>query len=314
MECEEMNFYLAPMEGITGYVYRNAYAKYFGGVDKYFTPFITPDQNRYLNKKEKKDILPELNKGLYVVPQIMTNNASHFTGLQKELKELGYEEVNLNLGCPSATVVTKRKGAGLLAFPDKLDELLYDIFEKNVGKISIKTRVGISSYDEFDRLLDIFNKYEMEELIIHPRVREDFYKNTPDMETFSRALQRSKNKLVYNGDIHSVEAYKIFMDKFPKTETIMLGRGVLKNPTLISQCKCVPVSSDREIIMQFMNEILKGYYEHMGNERNVLFRMKELWLYLKEYFDNGDKCWKKINKAKNFKEYNEAIEKCPPYS
>ena len=302
-----MKFYLAPMEGITGYVYRNAYNKYFDGVDKYFTPFITPDQNRYLNKKEKKDVQPELNKGLYVVPQIMTNNAEYFTGLQKELKELGYSEVNLNLGCPAATVVTKRKGAGLLAFPEELDKLLYSIFEKNVGKISIKTRVGMSSYDEFDRLLDIFNKYEMEELIIHPRVREDFYKNTPCMETFRKALLKSKNRLVYNGDIHSVEDYKKFTDKFSEADAIMLGRGVLKNPTLISQCKCMIINNDKEIIMKFMDEILRGYYEYMGNQRNVLFRMKELWLYLKEYFDNGDKYWKKINKAKDFKEYSEII-------
>lgn len=302
-----MKFYLAPMEGITGYVYRNAYNKYFGSVDKYFTPFITPDQNRYLNKKEKKDVLPELNTGLYVIPQIMTNNSEYFTGLQKKLKELGYDEVNLNLGCPAATVVTKKKGAGFLACPEELDNFLYNIFESSVGKISIKTRTGMTSHEEFERLLDIFNKYEMEELIIHPRVREDYYKNTTDKETFRKALLKSKNTLVYNGDIHTVEDYMKFARDFPEVDTVMLGRGVLKNPTLISQCKGIVIKNDKEIILEFMNEILEGYYEHMRDQRNVLFRMKELWLYLKDYFDEGDKYWKKINKAKDFKEYNKVI-------
>ena len=110
-----MEFYFAPMEGITGYIYRNAHQKFFPGMDKYFTPFLSPNENRALNPKEKKDILREHNIDLYVTPQILTNRADFFLRAARELKEeYGYEEVNLNLGCPSGTVVSKGKGAGFL--------------------------------------------------------------------------------------------------------------------------------------------------------------------------------------------------------
>ena len=297
-----MRFYLAPLEGITGYVYRNAFEKYFGDIDKYFTPFITPKQNAYLNRKEKKDVVREVNRGLPVVPQIMTNNAEYFTGLQRELTELGYEEVNLNLGCPAATVVTKKKGAGFLLYPDELDEFLYRIFEKNIGKISIKTRIGMYDAEEFECLLDIFNKYPLEELIIHPRVREDFYKGNINYEAFDKALRYSKNPVVYNGDIHCLDDYEKLTKRYEKLDTVMLGRGLLKDPSLIKKCH----GDDRDYskrVREFMDEILYGYYDCMKNERNVLFRMKELWLYLKEYYEDGDKYWKKINKTKRFEEY-----------
>ena len=297
-----MRFYLAPLEGITGYVYRNAFEKYFGDIDKYFTPFITPNQNAYLNRKEKKDVVREVNRGLPVVPQIMTNNAEYFTGLQRELTELGYEEVNLNLGCPAATVVTKKKGAGFLMYPDELDEFLYRIFEKNIGKISIKTRIGMYDAEEFECLLDIFNKYPLEELIIHPRVREDFYKGNINYEAFDKALRYSKNPVVYNGDIHCLDDYEKLTKRYEKLDTVMLGRGLLKDPSLIKKCH----GDDRDYskrVREFMDEILYGYYDCMKDERNVLFRMKELWLYLKEYYEDGDKYWKKINKTKRFEEY-----------
>ena len=297
-----MRFYLAPLEGITGYVYRNAFEKYFGDIDKYFTPFITPNQNAYLNRKEKKDVVREVNRGLPVVPQIMTNNAEYFTGLQRELTELGYEEVNLNLGCPAATVVTKKKGAGFLLYPDELDEFLYRIFEKNIGKISIKTRIGMYDAEEFECLLDIFNKYPLEELIIHPRVREDFYKGNINYEAFDKALRYSKNPVVYNGDIHCLDDYEKLTKRYEKLDTVMLGRGLLKDPSLIKKCH----GDDRDYsktVREFMDEILYGYYDCMKDERNVLFRMKELWLYLKEYYEDGDKYWKKINKTKRFEEY-----------
>lgn len=299
-----MKFYLAPLEGITGYVYRNAFNKYFGDVDKYFTPFITPNQNAYLNRKEKKDVLREVNRDLFVIPQIMTNNAGYFTGLQKELMEMGYEEVNLNLGCPAATVVTKKKGAGLLNYPEELDDFLYQIFEKNIGKISVKTRIGMYEPEEFEHLLEIYNEYPLEELIIHPRVREDYYKGSIKYKEFEKALMSSKNPVVYNGDIHSLEDYKMLIEKYDGLDTVMLGRGVLKDPSLIK--KCLGDDGDySETIHSFMDEILNGYYECMKSERNVLFRMKELWLYLKEYYDEGEKYWKKINKSKSFKEYND---------
>ena len=162
-----MQFYLAPMEGLTGYVYRSAYHKYFPAADRYFTPFIT---NKKMSSRERNDILPEHNEGMTVIPQILTNQAEDFLSLTKELKEYSYDTVNLNLGCPSGTVVAKRRGSGLLAWPHTLDAFLDEVFSSCDCRISIKTRLGTTDTDEWETLLAIYDKYPLEELIIHPRL------------------------------------------------------------------------------------------------------------------------------------------------
>lgn len=171
-----MKFYMAPLEGITGYVFRNAHYEYFHPADKYFTPFITPGLNSSLKSKALKDVLPENNHGPFIVPQILTNRADEFIYTEKQLGEMGYTEINLNLGCPSGTVVAKGRGSGFLAFRDKLDAFLDEIYSTAEMKISIKTRLGKESAEEFEALLDIYNQYPLEELIIHPRTREDYYR------------------------------------------------------------------------------------------------------------------------------------------
>lgn len=171
-----MKIYLAPLEGITGYTYRRALYNCFGGFDKYFIPFILPNQKGHLSTREKKDIMPENNEGMYAVPQILTKNAEDFIQTAETLQEYGYNEVNLNLGCPSKTVVTKGRGAGFLDRPDELDKFLDEIFRKCDMKISIKTRLGMDDPEEFEDLLTIYNKYPLEELIVHARVQKDYYK------------------------------------------------------------------------------------------------------------------------------------------
>ena len=196
-----MKIYLAPLEGITGYTYRRALYNCFGGFDKYFIPFILPNQKGHLSTREKKDIMPENNEGMYAVPQILTKNAEDFIQTAETLQEYGYNEVNLNLGCPSKTVVTKGRGAGFLDRPDELDKFLDEIFRKCDMKISIKTRLGMDDPEEFEDLLTIYNKYPLEELIVHARVQKDYYKNTPHLETFGEAVERAKSPVCYNGDI-----------------------------------------------------------------------------------------------------------------
>ena len=203
-----MKIYLAPLEGITNYVYRKALFTCFDGFDKYFIPFIRAKQNLNLSGREKKDISPENNSGMYTVPQILTRNADDFLRTANQLKEYGYQEVNLNLGCPSKTVVTKGCGAGFLARPEELEQFLDRIFSKTDMKISVKTRLGMENAEEFPRLMEIYNRFPMEELIIHPRVQTDYYKNTPRMESFLNALEKSKNPVVYNGDIFNKEKYQ----------------------------------------------------------------------------------------------------------
>lgn len=325
-EKSDMNYYFAPLEGITGYIYRNAHHEFFPGMDKYFTPFLSPNQHHAVNPKEAGDIFPENNKGLYIVPQIMTKHADYFVRAAAELKEqYGYEEVNLNLGCPSRTVVSKGRGAGFLAKPEELDEFLQEVFEKTKSRVSIKTRLGMESPEEFYRLLEIYNKYPLHELIIHPRVQQDYYNNTPNWEMFGEAAKQSRNPLCYNGDIYTVEDYERLCEAFPKVERVMLGRGLLKNPALV-QClqKCDASKeqiesklaksettdcqlSDKQTIKAFHDKLYADYKEYLSGDKPLLFKMKEVWVYMIDLFPNHDKYWKKIKKASRLCDYEEAV-------
>lgn len=306
-----MQFYLAPMEGLTGYVYRNAYHKYFPAADRYFTPFIT---NKKMSSRERNDILPEHNEGMTVIPQILTNQAEDFLSLTKELREYGYDTVNLNLGCPSGTVVAKRRGSGLLAWPNTLDAFLDEIFSSCDCRISIKTRLGTTDTDEWEDLLTVYDKYPLEELIIHPRIQKDFYKYTPRMECYRTAYATSRCSLCYNGDIFSPDDFQNLCREFPDTEKVMLGRGVLQNPWLIGMLRSADPAGgeasapDKELLHAFCEDLCAGYARVISGDKNVLFKLKALWIYLGMSFTNPQKYLKKIKKANRLAEYEEAVD------
>lgn len=301
-----MKFYLAPMEGITGHIYRNSYEKYFHNIDKYFTPFIVPNQSVSLKTKELKDLLPQNNKGLNIVPQILTNDAEGFILTANKLKQLGYEEINLNLGCPAGTVVSKKRGSGFLAYPEELDKFLDEIYKIDNMKISIKTRLGKERADEFYKLIEIYNEYPLEELIIHPRTREDFYGNTPNLEVFKDALKLSKHSICYNGDIFTLNSYNKIINEFPEVNKVMLGRGILANPGLIGEIKNNEFAN-KEIIKMFHDEIFEKYTILLNEDKNAMYRMKELWGYMSHIFTNNKKYYKKIKKAQKAIDYKNAV-------
>ena len=301
-----MKFYLAPMEGITGHIYRDSYEKYFHNIDKYFTPFIVPNQRVSLKTKELKDLLPQNNKGLNIVPQILTNDAEGFILTANKLKQLGYEEINLNLGCPAGTVVSKKRGSGFLAYPEELDKFLDEIYKIDNMKISIKTRLGKERADEFYKLIEIYNKYPLEELIIHPRTREDFYGNTPNLEVFKDALKLSKHSICYNGDIFTLNSYNKIINEFPEVNKVMLGRGILANPGLIGEIKNNEFAN-KEIIKMFHDEIFENYTILLNEDKNAMYRMKELWGYMSHIFSNNKKYYKKIKKAQKAIDYKNAV-------
>lgn len=300
--------YYAPLEGITGYVYRNTHKKYFGNLDKYYLPFIVTNQTGKLKSKELHDILPENNEGINVVPQILSNNAGQFIKMAEFLEGYGYQEINLNLGCPARTVVTKKKGSGFLAYPEELDHFLETVYDGIKIKLSIKTRIGLESPEEFEEILGIYNQYPVEELTIHPRVQKDFYKNIPNLEVFRMALQESRNPVCYNGDIFTVDDYKKFNSEFPQVDAVMLGRGLLRNPGLgdeIVEGKHL----QKDTLRAFHDELCAGYQEIMSGDRNVLFKMKEVWFYMGQSFVDADKYLKEIRKANRLSEYRSIVER-----
>ena len=293
------------MEGITTYIYRNIHKKYFKGVDKYFMPFVSPTMHGSFNPKEKKDILPEHNQNINVVPQILTNNADYFIQAAKELKDYGYKEVNLNLGCPSNTVVAKCKGSGFLSETYRLQKFLDAIFTKTEIDISIKTRIGRYDEEEFEELLHIFNYYKMKELMMHPRVQQDYYKNSIRMHVFLEAMEKSKNPLCYNGDIYTKEDYQSLIEQCPKLQNVMLGRGAVANPNLFQEIQAgEPINMD--IFWVFHDELYEEYQRTIGN--NALYKMKELWIYMGNLFPDVDKIKKKIKKAQKKEDYQKWVE------
>lgn len=302
-----MKLYSAPLEGITGHVFRSVFFEYFGSVEKYFIPFIKPNQRGHLSSRERQDILPENNEGMYAVPQILTNSAEDFIRTTKKLQKYGYQEINLNLGCPSRTVVTKGRGSGFLAFPEDLDRFLDTVFRQADVEISVKTRVGKDSPEEFARLLEIYNQYPIKELIIHPRVQQDFYKNHPDWEVFREACRESRNPVCYNGDIFSIEDYHRFADTFPEVDTVMLGRGLLMNPGLSGEIQ-KGIRMDKQTLRGFHDSLYKGYQEVMSGPRPVLFKMKELWGFLAPVFTNFEKYAKKIKKSEKLHVYENVVD------
>lgn len=299
-----MQLYMAPLEGITGYIYRNAYYKCYGDIDRYFAPFI---MSRRLNQKEIRDILPENNRGMELVPQILANRAEDFLAIAKAIQSYGYQLVNLNLGCPSPTVTSRNRGAGFLELTRELDCFLEEIFTACPMKISIKTRIGVEDEEEWPLLLKIYEKYPLEELIVHPRLKTDQYKpGTIHREAFEMAAEKSCHSLCYNGDITSVSDYDELLQQFPETDKIMLGRGILRKPWLPSEIKNGEKKDPqqyKEKLKEFHEELLNGYVDYMSGDKNTLYKMKELWAYLGTSFTNPEKYLKKIRKAQRVSEY-----------
>ena len=308
-----MKIYYAPLEGITGYIQRQTFAKHFGCVDKYFIPFIQPKQHGHFTNREKQDMAPEHNEGLTSIPQLLTNSVHDFLLTTEKLQELGYTEVNLNLGCPARTVVSKGRGSGQLADPNALEQFLIEIFEKVQVEVSIKTRIGVENPLEFETILPIFQKFPLKELIVHPRVQDEMYIGTPHKDIFEAAMAVKEFPVCYNGDIFSKADYEQLVQQFPTLDRIMIGRGLLQNPALAREIQGgAPLT--KEEVRAYHDELYARYQQVMFGDKNLLFKMKEFWVYQMESFNDTVKATKKIRKAQRAYQYEEAVnelfEKC----
>lgn len=300
---QDMEFELAPMEGLTTYIYRSTYEKYYGGIARYYTPFLA---SMHLSSREKNEVLPEHNEGMRLIPQILSNRAEEFLEIARALKGYGYGCVNLNLGCPSGTVAAKRRGAGFLAAPGELDAFLGEIFDKCPLQISIKTRIGIRDEAEWESILRIYEKYPIAELIVHTRLQTDFYKHPARPHTF-RAAERLSAPLCYNGDIASVESYRALCAAYPGLRRVMIGRGLAADPELLEVFHGAP-QRDAGRLRSFLSDICDRYIAEMsGGERNTLYKLKEIWVHLASSFPGAEKYVKRIKKANRLAEYEAAV-------
>ena len=305
-----MKLYFAPLEGITTYTYRNTHAEMFGGCDQYFAPFITPSDNEKLSIKCLRDIVPEKNGKVKLMVQVLTNKAESFLKFEEKIKELGYNEVNINLGCPSGTVVKKNRGSGFLREPEELDRFLDEVFSASKLKISVKTRTGFASGEEMERLLGIYNKYPLKERIIHPRARQDFYNGIPDDGVFEKAYLASENPVFYNGNVFSAEEYAEKIEKFPQIDGVMLGRGAVANPAIFREIRGGEKLKTVELA-EFTQRLADRYLPVLGSEVYTLHKLKEIWMYAMWNYPEEKKLLKAIKKSNKLCDLLGAVRQLP---
>lgn len=290
--------YFAPLEGLTDSVYRRIHHRYFPGVTAYFMPFFSPTVHRSLTGRESRELPLAEQEDFLAIPQLMTKNQDDCLWAVEVCRDRGYREVNLNLGCPSGTVVSKGKGAGMLADPEQLARFLDGVCGKAVLPISVKTRLGTVNPEEFYRLLEIFNDYPLSMLTVHPRVRSDFYKGDIRMKEFGWCMEQSRNPVCYNGGLTNQGEIDAIWEAYPKLEAVMVGRGLIGDPGMLSLG-----GSDVKKLEQFHAELLEGYTRAFGGSRNAMFRLKENWRYLLCLFEGSENLGKRLRKTTDLAEY-----------
>ena len=317
---ESIRLSLGPFQGITDAPFRNVFKKHFGGIDKFYTPFFTGIQKEHAKNLQVEEIDPRFNDVETLTPQILSTDAEEILRFASQCKELGYKEINLHVGCPFPRVANKKRGCGLLPYPEKIEELLERVFERIDVKFSVKCRLGYFDPDEIVPVIDIFNQYPLSELIIQPRLGKQLYKGEADVKRFAELMPMIKAPLVYNGDIVSVESFERIREQVQPVNAFMLGRGLLANPFLAETCRDVSNASsknaDTDDVSQKKTKRLYNYvvdlYEdrlrHAGGSPKVLGRMKELWSYLMYSFDEPQDIWRKIKKINALKEYEETVD------
>lgn len=293
-----MRYYIAPLEGLTDSAFRRIHHKYFPGADRYYTPFFSPTVHRALTPREARELPPADSLDAVVVPQLLTKVAEDFIWMAGQCRDLGYREVNLNLGCPSGTVTAKGKGSGMLRDLPGLDSFLEEIFTHCPLPISVKTRIGFSDAAEFPAILEIYNRYPIKELTVHPRIRTAFYKGTVDMEMFRLCMEEGKNPVCYNGDIMDLDRVTALQQEYPRLESVMIGRGLIADPGMLT-----PGGTTAAALESYMNELLEEYLISFGGSRNAMFRLKEHWGMLIPKFCKDEKLAKRLRKTTDLSEY-----------
>jgi len=298
--------YLAPMEEVTGYLFRQMIHKHFGGVNRYFTPFLSPLTGCTFKTRQGRELDPSHNAGLPVVPQVLTDDPDAAAAMIELIAGLGYAEVNLNFGCPSGTVVKKNRGSGFLRDTARMRDFFDRLFGRDLPvPVSVKTRIGYADPSEWPAILEVYNRYPLSELIVHPRVREDGYGGVPNREAFAYAYENCRLPLCYNGDITSAEEYRRVTDEWPELRAVMIGRGAVRDPGIFREIG-TGVPATRTELRAFHDDLYRGYCDILG-PKDTLFKMKEVWGYLGERFPDGERARKQIRKCRSEEEYLAAV-------
>jgi tRNA-dihydrouridine synthase B len=307
-----MMIYLAPIQGITDRIYRNLFPLYFKGVDIAIAPFISSVKKMKPENNILREFYPDINTGIPTIPQIMSSNPDDFTKLANALYDIGCGTVNWNLGCPFRMVVKKGRGSGMLCYPDRIESFLEKTMPALKPKLSIKLRIGLTYPDEVLELIPIFNRFELEEMIIHPRTGEQMYAGLVDLDMFEQCLGLSKHRVVYNGDIDSVEKLEMLAKRFGSVERWVIGRGLIGNPFLAEKIKFnteKPYDERIKIMRAFHDNLFAEYSKILSGPAHITNKMKEIWTYFGSFLENVEKIRKKINKTHHQDNYIDVVNK-----
>jgi len=300
----------SPLQGFTDFRFRNAFQKFFGGIDQYIAPYIRVKGNLEIKAASKRDILPENNQALDLVPQIITKDADEFLFVADHIQNLGYNELNWNLGCPYPMVAKRGMGSGLLNSPDKINEILKRVSAESDIQLSIKMRLGYEDSREIFRVLPVLEPYPLTNIAIHPRIGKQLYKGEVDLVSFAECLGESSHKIFYNGDITSLQRFREMKDRFPGISNWMIGRGLIADPFLPAMIKAdYPVYPENryEIFSSFHDILFSSYEEALSGPKHTLMKMYSFWEYFIYAFPSSPKGLKKIRKAQSITAYREAV-------
>lgn len=311
-QATQTRLILAPLRGFTDYIFRNAFQNHFEGFDSALAPFISAVSAVRCKPVHIKDLLPENNQGLAVTPQIMTNRAPDFLSLAGMLRDMGYDTINWNLGCPFPMVAKKKRGCGLLPHPELVDAFLNEVCAEMPGRISVKLRLGRYHKNEINRLIPVLNRYPIAEIIIHPRTGKQMYTGSVDLEAFDKCLRDIVHPIVYNGDIVSLESFNALSGRFNAGVTgWMIGRGALIDPFLpaaiLGECDSVEGKIGR--FKRFYDDLFEGYRQVFHGPGHLLDRMKGFWNYFSKAFVDGRRIEKKVHRSQRLDNYLNIVDR-----
>ena len=307
-----MNYTLlsSPLQGFTDFRFRNAQNKIFGGIDTFYAPYIRLNGKLDIKSSYKRDLLPENNDTLEMIPQIITNDADEFLFVSKYVQEQGYKELNWNLGCPYPMVTKCGMGSGLISNTEKIEQILHKVKNESDIIVSMKMRLGYDSTEEILDVLPILDKYGVKNVAVHARLGNQLYKGGVHLDAFQACVDQSKVKLYYNGDITTVTKFKEMQERFPSIDHWMIGRGLIADPFLPSMIKNDTLEYPKnkmELFSEFHETLYAGYSESLSGATHILLKMHHLWEYFSVIFDNPHKVHKKIKKAKSIRNYEAAV-------
>jgi len=300
----------SPLQGFTDFRFRNAQNKLFGGIDTYYSPYIRLNGKLVIKPSYERDLLPENNLGLEVIPQVITNDADEFLFVAKYVRELGYKELNWNLGCPYPMVTKSGMGSGLISNPEKINTILHRAHTESDIIVSMKMRLGYENSEEILDVLPILDTYPIKNIAIHARIGKQLYKGGVHLDAFQQCIDNTKHKLYYNGDITSVAKFHEMQQRFPSIDHWMIGRGLISDPFLPSMIKNdtteYPVNK-MELFSAFHDTLYAIYSESLSGSAHILLKMYHLWEYFSTTFSNPHKVLKKIKKAQSIRNYEAAV-------